>query len=215
MRYAAGEKLEIIRLVEQSPLPVGHTLTKLGIPRATFYRWYDRHSRGGPEALNDRSPRPDRVWNRIPESSPLRHNDGGSSARQRLRLVSKPTSSPVSMSTVMIDSRISPRHCRLKQRWYPLAVGGAAVRCREVFGTPMALPPSRKRGQEDRLDQVNLTMRKGEIAGSQPQNSLLNNCTPKILASCKLPKPLMSAVRRYRSSCMVQLGRRTVLRPSH
>ena len=33
----------------------------------TFYRWYDRHSRGGPEALNDRSPRPDRVWNRIPD----------------------------------------------------------------------------------------------------------------------------------------------------
>ena len=67
MRYPAGEKLEIIRLVEQSPLPVRHTLAKLGIPRATFYRWYDRHSRGGPEALNDRSPRPDRVWNRIPD----------------------------------------------------------------------------------------------------------------------------------------------------
>ena len=62
MRYPAGEKLEIIRLVEQSPLPVRHTLAKLGIPRATFYRWYDRHSSGGPEALNDRSPRPDRVW---------------------------------------------------------------------------------------------------------------------------------------------------------
>ena len=67
MRYPASEKLEIIQLVEQSPLPVRHTLAKLGIPRATFYRWYDRHSRGGPEALNDRSPRPDRVWNRIPD----------------------------------------------------------------------------------------------------------------------------------------------------
>jgi transposase-like protein len=66
MRYPAAEKLEIIQLVEQSPLPVRHTLAKLGIARATFYRWYDRHSRGGPEALNDRSPRPDRVWNRIP-----------------------------------------------------------------------------------------------------------------------------------------------------
>jgi transposase InsO family protein len=67
MRYPAAEKLEIIRLVEQSPLPMRHTLAKLGIPRATFYRWYDRYSRGGPEALNDRSPRPDRVWNRIPD----------------------------------------------------------------------------------------------------------------------------------------------------
>jgi hypothetical protein len=67
MRYCAAEKLEIIRLVEQSPLPVRHTLAKLGIPRATFYRWYDRCSRGGAEALNDRPPRPDRVWNRIPD----------------------------------------------------------------------------------------------------------------------------------------------------
>ena len=67
MRYPAAEKLEIIQLVEQSPLPVRHTLAKLGIARATFYRWYDRHSRGGPQALNDRSPRPDRVWNRIPD----------------------------------------------------------------------------------------------------------------------------------------------------
>ncbi len=67
MRYPAGEKLEIIRLVEQSSLPVRHTLAKLGIPRATFYRWYDRYRSGGPEALNDRSPRPDRVWNRIPD----------------------------------------------------------------------------------------------------------------------------------------------------
>jgi hypothetical protein len=34
MRYPATEKSEIIRLVEQSPLPVRHTLAKLGIPRA-------------------------------------------------------------------------------------------------------------------------------------------------------------------------------------
>jgi putative transposase len=67
MRYPAAEKMEIIRLVEQSPLPVRHTLAKLGIPRATFYRWYDRHGSGGLEALNDRSPRARRVWNRIPE----------------------------------------------------------------------------------------------------------------------------------------------------
>ena len=67
MRYPAAEKLEIIRLVEQSHLPVKRTLEKLGIPRATFYRWYDLYQAGGPEALDDRSPRPDRVWNRIPD----------------------------------------------------------------------------------------------------------------------------------------------------
>src|SRR5271169_2679091 len=36
-------------------------------PRATFYRWYDLCRSGGPEALADRCPRPDRVWNRIPD----------------------------------------------------------------------------------------------------------------------------------------------------
>ena len=36
MRYPATEKLEIIRLVEQSPLPVRRTLAQLGIPRPTF-----------------------------------------------------------------------------------------------------------------------------------------------------------------------------------
>ncbi len=67
MRYPASEKLEIIRLVEQSHLPVTRTLGMLGIPRTTFYRWYDRYQTEGPEALEDRSPKPARVWNRIPE----------------------------------------------------------------------------------------------------------------------------------------------------
>ena len=67
MRYSASEKLEIIRLVEQSHLPVRRTLGQIGIPRSTFYRWYDQYETGGPEALDDRSPRPDRVWNRIPD----------------------------------------------------------------------------------------------------------------------------------------------------
>jgi transposase InsO family protein len=68
MRYPATEKLEIIRLVEGSPLPVRDTLAKLGIPRATFYRWYDRHRQGGADCLADRVPRPERVWNRIPQA---------------------------------------------------------------------------------------------------------------------------------------------------
>ena len=67
MRYPASEKAEIIRLVEQSHLPVRRTLEKLGIARATFYRWYDLYQTGGPEALEDRPSRPSRVWNRIPD----------------------------------------------------------------------------------------------------------------------------------------------------
>ena len=66
MRYPAAEKLEVIRIVEQSHLPAKVTLDKLGIARRTFYRWYDRYLDGGPEALEDRPSAPGRVWNRIP-----------------------------------------------------------------------------------------------------------------------------------------------------
>ena len=67
MRYPAAEKLEVIRLVEQSRLPVRQTLDKLSILPARFYRWYDRYQSGGYEALQDRPPRPKQVWNRIPD----------------------------------------------------------------------------------------------------------------------------------------------------
>ena len=67
MRYPPSEKLEIIRLVEQSHLPAKRTLDKLGIPRTTFYRWYDRYLAGGLTALKDKSPKPGRVWSRIPD----------------------------------------------------------------------------------------------------------------------------------------------------
>ncbi len=67
MRYPASEKLEIIRLVEQSHLPVRQTLARIGIPPTTFYRWYDRYLDHGPAGLEDRPPRPGRVWNRIPD----------------------------------------------------------------------------------------------------------------------------------------------------
>jgi len=66
MRYPAAEKLEVIRIVEQSHLPAKVTLDKLGIARRTFYSWYDRYLDGGPEALEDRPSAPGRVWNRIP-----------------------------------------------------------------------------------------------------------------------------------------------------
>ena len=68
MRYPASEKLEIIRLVEQSHLPTKRTIDRLGIPRTTFYRWYDKYLTGGAEALEDQSPKPLRVWNRIPDN---------------------------------------------------------------------------------------------------------------------------------------------------
>lgn len=67
MRYPASEKLEIIRIVEQSHLPVRRTLIQTGVPPTTFYRWCDRYVAHGPEGLEDRPSRPAKVWNRIPD----------------------------------------------------------------------------------------------------------------------------------------------------
>ena len=66
MRYPAAEKLEIIRLVEQSSLSVRRTLGQLGIPRSTFYCWYDRYRARDDEGLEDRTPAPRLVWNKLP-----------------------------------------------------------------------------------------------------------------------------------------------------
>ena len=74
MRYPASEKLEIIQLVEQSHLPARRTLEKLGIQPSRFYRWYDRLQTGGPEALEDKTPRPKNVW--CCPSAPLRQIEG-------------------------------------------------------------------------------------------------------------------------------------------
>jgi transposase InsO family protein len=66
MRYPAAEKLEIIRLVEQSHLPTRQTLDKLGIPPhlcplvCPLSRWRTRGAGRPPSA-------PSRVWNRLPD----------------------------------------------------------------------------------------------------------------------------------------------------
>ena len=65
MRRSAAEKMEIIRLVEHSELPVRKTLRQLSIPPSTFYGWYQRYLDGGPEALEDRKPPPRSRWNKI------------------------------------------------------------------------------------------------------------------------------------------------------
>ena len=67
MRYPASEKLEIIRTVETSHLSAKQTLTMLGIPSSTFYRWYDLYLDGGVDTLHDKSPKPRSVWNRVPD----------------------------------------------------------------------------------------------------------------------------------------------------
>ena len=66
MRRTASEKMEIIRLVEETELSARATLRQLGVPRRTFYGWYERYLTDGVDGLEDRKPRPRRFWNRIP-----------------------------------------------------------------------------------------------------------------------------------------------------
>lgn len=66
-RSSAAEKLEIIRIVEESALPVRRTLAELDIPSSTFYRWYAHYQAEGYDGLVDRQPQPRQFWNRIPD----------------------------------------------------------------------------------------------------------------------------------------------------
>lgn len=68
MRYSASEKLEIIKTVENSALGLRRTLTEIGIARSTFYTWYERYASGGIEALANRKPCPQTVWNKVPQA---------------------------------------------------------------------------------------------------------------------------------------------------
>ena len=68
MRYSASEKREMIKLVEQSSLPVSQTLRRLDINKSTFYNWLQRSRCAGDEALTDKHSGPNRAWNQLPES---------------------------------------------------------------------------------------------------------------------------------------------------
>jgi putative transposase len=67
MRYTQAEKMEIIRLVEEAEWPAKRTLAELGVPRSTYYRWYDRYVADGYDGLADRKPGPEQCWNQIPD----------------------------------------------------------------------------------------------------------------------------------------------------
>ena len=67
MRYCASEKMEIIRTVEESSLGLRRTLQQLGIPKSTFYVWYDRYLSDGVAGLEDRKPVSGAIWNKVPQ----------------------------------------------------------------------------------------------------------------------------------------------------
>ena len=115
-----------------------HSTHSVGVPRVLFSRLNTQPMRTPVNA----SPKPSRVS----------AHDSGTVwfARPSLAETCTLYSLPVSRRT----------HCQLKQGWYPPAVGGAAVRCREVLGTAYRAAPSEEKGaQEGRLDRVKLTMR--------------------------------------------------------
>ena len=68
MRRSASEKMEIIRLVEETELSARATLRQLGIPRSTFYGWYQRYLALGFDGLHDKQPAPRPRWNAIPQT---------------------------------------------------------------------------------------------------------------------------------------------------
>lgn len=63
----AGEKMEIITLVEQSPLSVRATLLELGINRSSFYGWYKRYLQGGYDGLAKKAGSTRGYWNQVPD----------------------------------------------------------------------------------------------------------------------------------------------------
>ena len=68
MRRTASEKMEILRLVEGSDLPVPATLRQLGVPRSTFYGWLQRYEAEGFDGLHDQKPAARPRWNAIPKA---------------------------------------------------------------------------------------------------------------------------------------------------
>jgi transposase InsO family protein len=60
-----NRKLEIVTLVNRSPVSKRETLRELGMPRSTFYRWQKRFRTQGEVGLVDRHPEPGSVWNRL------------------------------------------------------------------------------------------------------------------------------------------------------
>lgn len=67
MRLTTSEKMELIRLVEQSDWSVRRTLKELGIHKSTFYSWYKQYREEGIEGLKPKKAKRKQYWNKIPE----------------------------------------------------------------------------------------------------------------------------------------------------
>jgi transposase InsO family protein len=94
MSYTQAEKMEIIKLVEASPLSANRTLQELKLAQSTFYDWYKKYQDHGYEGLANRYKKPNKIWNRIPDEE-----------RQRIIRVAlvHPDKSPREVACMIID----------------------------------------------------------------------------------------------------------------
>ena len=65
MHYKQAEKMEIIRLVEQSDLGVIRTLNQIKVNKTTFYKWYSAYLKEGYNGLARKASKRTGSWNRI------------------------------------------------------------------------------------------------------------------------------------------------------
>ena len=68
MHHTQSEKMEIIRLVEQSDLGVGRTLQELKVNKSTFYKWYNAYLENGYDGLARKQNERCGGWNKINEA---------------------------------------------------------------------------------------------------------------------------------------------------
>lgn len=68
MRFTQSEKMEIIKIVQESEIGVNRTLKELGIHKSTFYQWYGRYQDKGYDGLASRNRATGSQWNRIPDT---------------------------------------------------------------------------------------------------------------------------------------------------
>jgi putative transposase len=64
MHYSQSEKMEIIRIVEESEIGVVRTLRELGIHPSVYYKWYNKYLQEGYKGLVRK--KRNQFWNQIP-----------------------------------------------------------------------------------------------------------------------------------------------------
>ena len=67
MRYSHPRSSRSSSWSSNRPCRLAERWSSIRIPRSTFYDWYRRYQDGGIEAPEDGKPRPQQVWNKIPD----------------------------------------------------------------------------------------------------------------------------------------------------